>query len=277
LNTRLERTNLSEQVASAVIASVLDGTFASGSLLPSEPELARRFGVSRPVIREAVRILATKGVVRSEHGRGVVVLDHTSRPLRDGLALSASRLRVSAREVWETRFLIDVGLAEAAALRRTERDLEQIRSALNHMGEQMSETGSFEVAADEEFHRALVNSAHNAFVALLMEPVTHLNREIANAVGKLDQEGDGKRSPVAHWKEKSLAVHERIYRMIAARDVAGTQLALREHWDLAFAIWGYQLEAALGDLLTIWPPPETVYADSTRNAVPPGVAYLKGE
>ncbi|MHB1007571.1 MAG: FadR/GntR family transcriptional regulator [Chloroflexota bacterium] len=249
--SELERVNLSDRVAAAVAALVLDGSYPAGRLLPSEPQLARRFGVSRVVIREAVRILATKGVVRSEHGRGVVVLGYTSRPLRDGLALSASWLHISPRDVWETRFMIELGLAEAAALRRTQDDLSRLWQILESMGDQVADAGGFEIETDIQFHRVLVDSTHNAFVSVLMEPVTALNRDIADAIVQLAGRSARPTGAADSSMERIYAAHKRIYYAVAAGDAAATRGALWEHWQLAFTLWQPQLDVALSDLVAL--------------------------
>lgn len=65
----------SDRVARALLAGIIDGAFPAGLRLPSELELAERFGCGRSTIREALRELSTMGVVRSRRGSGVVVLD----------------------------------------------------------------------------------------------------------------------------------------------------------------------------------------------------------
>ncbi|MCZ7671106.1 MAG: winged helix-turn-helix domain-containing protein [Chloroflexi bacterium] len=68
----VKKQTLAEQVAESLKESILNGDFVPGEALPTEPELAEAFGVSRAVIRDATRMLAARGLVQAEHGRGVL-------------------------------------------------------------------------------------------------------------------------------------------------------------------------------------------------------------
>jgi len=265
--SRIGRTSLSEQVAAAIIEAVVAGKYVPGGLLPSEPELARLFGVSRPVIREAVRILATKGVVRSEHGRGVVVLAYSSLPLFDYLTLSAWRLRVPAYALWETRRMMDLALAEMAATRCNETDLARLRDALERMARRLREEGTHDSQADAEFHRALAAAAHNELVSVLVDSLTQLNGAVTSSfIERARRSGDLASPAMVRWPERSYVVHENIYNALTAQDVARTQDAVRAHWDQSFAMWGSQLETTMDELVGIWPP--SLVEPATAGAVP---------
>jgi DNA-binding transcriptional MocR family regulator len=69
----LPRRTLAEQMADALTEAILAGRPAAGEALPTEPELAAQFGVSRAVVRDATRMLVARGLVEAQHGRGVFV------------------------------------------------------------------------------------------------------------------------------------------------------------------------------------------------------------
>ncbi|MDQ3614011.1 MAG: GntR family transcriptional regulator, partial [Chloroflexota bacterium] len=74
----LMRIHLSTQVAERLLGEILDGSFSPGSSLPSEFELVERFGVSRVVVREAIRALQVRGLVEASQGKRPTVIGLTS-------------------------------------------------------------------------------------------------------------------------------------------------------------------------------------------------------
>ncbi len=68
-----------QQLASLLRSAILDGTYPAGGALPSEAELSREYGLSRPTVRQAISLLETEGLVISEHGRGTFVRTHPER------------------------------------------------------------------------------------------------------------------------------------------------------------------------------------------------------
>lgn len=245
----MHRLSLSEQVAIAIRDAVLAGLYAPGSLLPTEPELARRFGVSRPVIREAVRILATQGLLRSEHGRGVVVLAPSVKPLFEGLTLAASRSHTPARELWETRRLLDLALVEPTIANCQEADISRMRAAVVSMRECLASSGEHNVDADVEFHHAFTSAAHNDFLASVIEPVTLLYRWVAHSLEARTMQREVRGLPRSHWFPHTCAAHERILDALADRDGPRLEAAVREHYELSIDMWGSHLETTLNELV----------------------------
>ena len=252
----LERSSLSEQIAATIIADILDRRLLPGSLLPSEPVLANQFDVSRPVIREAIRILTTQGMVRSEHGRGVTVLEPNNRPLLELITLCAWRRRIPARQVWQTRLVLELPLAAMAAEMRDEADLTRMRTALERMRERVEAGSADDLDANVEFHRALAVAAHNEFIAMLMEPVAHLYQALVHALaargqGQFDGSGrDGSQS----WPGQSLRAHQQVYEAIAAGDAMAARERMNSHFDGSMERWGALLDLTLDELLDSWRP-----------------------
>ncbi len=252
----LERSTLSEQIAATVMADILDRNLLPGSLLPSEAALASQFGVSRPVVREAIRILTTQGIVRTEHGRGVTVLEPDNRPLLDLLTLCAWRRRIPAGQVWQARLALEVPLAEMAAKMRDQTDLIQIQSALKRMRRRFEEGNDDDVDANVEFHRALAVAAHNEFMAMLIEPVAQLFQAVVHAfvtrgMGQLSGSGPDRSKP---WPEWSLRAHQQIYEAIATGDGAAARKQMKSHFDGSMQRWEALLTLPLDELLESWPP-----------------------
>src|SRR5699024_5539870 len=92
VKTSLNRSILHQSTQDRVKAYILDNGLRAGDALPAGSELARVLGVSRPSLRESIRVLQTLGVIKSRHGRGTFVGRFSLAPLVDGLSFS---IRVS--------------------------------------------------------------------------------------------------------------------------------------------------------------------------------------
>ena len=126
-------TGLAEQVAGRLLHDIAEGVYPTGSRLPPEPVLAEAAGVSRLTLREAVKSLGQRGVVRVEQGRGTFV-NPTSEWLPLDPQLLATLVRRDhglAAQLTEVRRIVEVGAASLAARRRTAEDLRRMREALD--------------------------------------------------------------------------------------------------------------------------------------------------
>src|SRR5882672_7045434 len=132
------RRPLADDLADRILDDVLSGRYATGSALPSESELAEESELSRLTVREAVKTLRSKGVLRVVHGRGTYVaptdewsvLDPTLLIARS--AAQADSLLMPLKFI-EARRLVEVGVAELAATRRTEKDVDRLGNSLDQM------------------------------------------------------------------------------------------------------------------------------------------------
>lgn len=153
----VKRNGLSDQVIERVRALVANGTYKVGDRLPPEAELCELFDVGRSTIREAMRVLANRGLVDVRHGEGTFV---ASRALRRSFE---ERLGHAAlRDIYEARNFIELPLAELAAERRSARDVAAMRAALKkraravELGD-VAEYGEHDFA----FHLAVAKACKN--------------------------------------------------------------------------------------------------------------------
>ncbi|MGF3031688.1 FadR/GntR family transcriptional regulator, partial [Microbacterium alcoholitolerans] len=121
----------------SMLATIASGGFAPGDWLPSERELSDQFGVSRTVIREAVRGLEAKGVVEVRSGRGVRVAHVSSSRVSESLQLylsgAQSQQLLGPPEISEVRATLELRLVELACEKATEADLDEIQASLTDM------------------------------------------------------------------------------------------------------------------------------------------------
>jgi GntR family transcriptional regulator, transcriptional repressor for pyruvate dehydrogenase complex len=173
----VQTTKLFEQITEQIEQQILRGDLQSGDRLPTERELAEQFHASRTAVREAMKILAQKGLLEMRPGRGTIVINGTSQALRDSLGLM---LRVaqadSACELVEVREILEPEIAALAAARATERDVVDLREAVETMDAHLHDADAF-ISADNFFHQALARATQNALVLTLMDPIMELLAE----------------------------------------------------------------------------------------------------
>lgn len=167
---RPTRTTLSEQVASAIQDDLITSRRKPGEQLPTEPELATQYDVSRTVIREAGRLLVERGLVDIRPGRGMVVAEFDGATISRQFSLMLELERATFEDLIELRMSIEVSMAEHAAKRRTEADLAAITATLQEfaapgIGQQQA------VERDLDFHAAVADAAHNPFFLAVANPI----------------------------------------------------------------------------------------------------------
>ena len=156
--------NLLGQVVEKLGVQIVGGDLAPDKAFPKEADLADSFGVSRSVIREAVKTLAAKGLLESKTRTGIRVLSQIHWNLLDAEALS---WRYSTMppvqffgELFEVRLMIEPNAAALAAQRATPEDLVEISTAFKAMSE-ASQANSSGVEADLRFHRGILAASRN--------------------------------------------------------------------------------------------------------------------
>ncbi|MFD4404462.1 FadR/GntR family transcriptional regulator [Nocardia sp. NPDC058499] len=212
--TQVRRHPLAEQAADLLLARIRAGEWPLGHKLPGETTLAAQLGVGRSTLREAVRVLAGKGVLASRQGAGVFVV---SLDIPEDWDIVLRRATIAA--VLEARIAIEAEAAALAAGRRTPADLRAIRRALSVRATE-GRTIADLVDADTAFHRAVIVAAHNDILTQLFD--TFLPRSRAAMIDMLQLR------PMPAPDEDH-AAHERLAEAIAARDPAAAATYSRAH------------------------------------------------
>jgi len=157
-------------VVHAIGRRIVRGELAPGEILPEQGELSRQLGVSRTVVREATKVLATKGLVESRSKRGTVVLNRASWRLLDPDVLAwlteAGPNPDFLRSVFEVRRIIEPAAARLAAERASPSELAAIEQALEGMA--TAEGSAAYLAADVQYHEILVAATHNDHLVQLV-------------------------------------------------------------------------------------------------------------
>lgn len=189
-------------VVRGVQGRILAGDYAIESRLPTEAQLQVEWSVSRSVVREAMKILASQGLVRIEQGRGTFVSAPDSQPLRQQLEWTLRRVAPGESQAvpdeWDAlldvRLVLEVGAAERAALNAQRAEIEAMASAIAQMREHPGDAAACG-EDDLQFHAALAAATHNPLYPALLGSLNDLLRRylelshhgIENALGTARQ------------------------------------------------------------------------------------------
>jgi GntR family transcriptional regulator, transcriptional repressor for pyruvate dehydrogenase complex len=215
---------LSDKVADKMLETILSRRLEVGDRLPSERELGEQFGVSRTVVREAVRALVAKGVIEVRSGSGLRVAAVDASAVSESIGLFLRGESMDFEKVHEVRALLEVHIAGIAAERATDDDLRQLREVHERM---QRDDGDVDAAAldDLEFHRRIARATQNDLYLLLMD-------SIGTALIDIRRENLGSGSaPMTH------AQHRAILDRISDRDRDGAREAMAAHLEGVAAWW----------------------------------------
>lgn len=231
---RAKRLRLSEHVADEIKNLLIAEGLQPGDRLPTEPELVEMYDVSRTVIREAGRLLVERGLVDIRPGRGMVVAAFDGKNISRQYELMLEVKQGTFEHLMEMRLVLEVGMTEYAALRRTPADLEQIHDALDSFDESETEHASA-LEADLAFHESIAVASRNPFFIHVVNPINdYLRRAYRSSLGYEAARSD------------TLAEHTRIAEAIESRDPTSARRAAREHLERIAADSG-KLVADMGD------------------------------
>jgi DNA-binding FadR family transcriptional regulator len=207
-------------LADALRARILTRQLLPGQKLPIEPELAEQYRVSRSTVREALRVLASQGLVSTS--RGVLGGSFISCPeptqisdyLHASLSLLAESKNVGVEALLEVRDMLEVPAAGLAALRRTPDQLEALRASLYEPG---TETVEQRVALSRKFHDVMLEAAGNSIVESLVGPIFQVLYE--RLVDRV---------PVQDWAAME-GDHQLIFEAVAAGDPEAARAEMQIH------------------------------------------------
>jgi GntR family transcriptional repressor for pyruvate dehydrogenase complex len=220
------------EVASQLEAEVLSGELEAGTKLPSERELALRLGVSRPLVREALRSLVERGLVEISPGRGTFVRAASATDSVRALGSHYLRQKITPRHLIEVRTIIEPAAARLAAERATDEEIEE----LGHAVEQINSAGSILDRArwDIRLHTLVARMSHNPVIETTFESIATLVFELM-----LRSLSDSK------IQAESAPFHHAVYEAIRDRDPQRAYDAMLAHHERGGKFYGKDLDSSL--------------------------------
>jgi GntR family transcriptional repressor for pyruvate dehydrogenase complex len=211
------KTRVYHAIVDQIRELIAEGRIKPGDRLPPERELAERFKASRNSVRDAIRVLEQRGLIESRQGDGTYVRTVSPEELAEPLALLLLQSHTQMRELWEARRILDPAVAELAAMRITDDELEELEGILDLQRSKV-EGGMLALEEDTAFHYAIAQSAGNGVILRVLDTLVDLLRQ------------SRERSLQQHDRPAySLAGHVRILAALRARDPAAARDQMLQH------------------------------------------------
>lgn len=220
MNARVSRTTLTEKVADAIVTLIEEGGLREGDALPATGEMAQLFGVSLPVVREAVAGLSGLGLLHRHQGREAVVSAPSSAHLERLLRHRIQSADVSNADIQDYRELVEIGIARLAGEHATDENIAALEEALGHLRAATTEVELRD--ADVQFHAEVARASGNDLLILTLAAIAPLLRRQRLRVWRGWVAAGGEREPIVE-------AHAVILEHIKRHDAAGAADAMRTH------------------------------------------------
>ena len=164
----LANDSVAKQVTDILTDLIVTGKIKQGDYLPTEEDLCREFGIGRSYVREAIKTLESRGMVRKFHGKGVVVIDESAQATAKLLPIALKLKKTTMKDILEFRNSIEIKMTELAASRATEEQIKVISDNLEKMRNEEYKLGTF-AEYDYNFHKSVADASGNSIFSLMME------------------------------------------------------------------------------------------------------------
>lgn len=221
-----------QEVLNQLETLINSSSMRGGDKLPPERTLAETFGTSRSSVREAIRILAERGILESRQGDGTYLCAIGAEP--DGLrracaeAFDAHRRRLA--KILEFRLALEPGIATLAARNADPHDLERLK-ALACDQQRRILTGEDDAALDAAFHLQLAHATHNP---VIVDVLTALDETLAQSRSEYLRNPDRKR--------RSQEDHLRLIDAVESHDPTQARRAMEDHLDSIAAALAQEMD-----------------------------------
>lgn len=183
----VRKQTLAEQMAETIREAILSGELAAGADLPTEPQLCEQFGVSRAVVRDAIRLLMAQGLVTVAQGRGMTVTQTQNEAFGDALLIALRRAGATVWDVEQFEQLLFPEVVALAAITATDAEIAEVRTLADaylalfracqaQWAEQTPPAAVQEklLHAFQRAIRAIFDATHNRVLQQLASPLLHL-------------------------------------------------------------------------------------------------------
>ena len=220
----IKKGKLSEIVVERLNAQIRSGELKSGEKLPTERAMAESMGVSRTVIREAIRLMVDKNILELRNGRGYV-RQLTFDEIVTNICGSIVPGQISLLEIMEVRTVLELYIVKKAAENITEQQIEELQESIDKMDQLMKEgdKGSVEESA---FHRGLAEAAGNS----ALKSIYVLCEELFNSTQHFTWKGV---QSVHGAPNTAVADHQAILDALKEHNANRAELLMQAHMDYA--------------------------------------------
>jgi DNA-binding FadR family transcriptional regulator len=218
--TPIKTSSLVEQLTAEVRGRIIAGKLKAGQPLPTEARMAEEFGVSRPLVREALAHLRAQGFVETISGRGTYVRHPTESDLADAFTrrlVLGDGPEPTVDDLYEARGAIELVSAELAAQRATDDSIKELERLLTAMRESQGDAAAY-TAADVGFHVEVARATVNPLLPTLLAP---LARMIVEGVFESHSTSDAVRTGIVG--------HTQVLEAIKRGDPGGARRAMAAH------------------------------------------------
>jgi GntR family transcriptional regulator, transcriptional repressor for pyruvate dehydrogenase complex len=216
---RFPRASLPEEIANRLLVLIQGQELRPGDKLPAERELAQMMGVSRPVLREALRALSIMRVVDIRHGDGTYITALEPQQLIAHLDFVFAKDSVALGTLFEARRVVEVANARFAAGRIRPESIARLEALLVDLGGAIDDPEHFG-DLDMEFHNTICDAAGNFLLSQFMR--------IINTMGKVSRQRTG---AVRSVRQAAHRDHRAILDALRQQDMDAAEAAMREHLD----------------------------------------------
>lgn len=170
---KVVRTNLSAQIADLLKDIIINERMKENEKIPSEQTLTERFGVSRNVIREALKVLQARGLVELRNGLGCYVKKPEASNLSDIISCMVAMENIDFKDIYDIRIILETASAEIAATKVTKEQLEYMNQLLDRLNDR-SITVKERRECDFNFHIAIAEATGNTLLVVFIQTMKNL-------------------------------------------------------------------------------------------------------
>lgn len=218
------RPNLSAFLAQQVLALIQERALKPGDRLPSARELAARFAVATPTIREALRRLQATGMIDIRHGSGIYVRREADRIMLSNPAYGVLEAQ-TIMQVLDARLLIEPHLAQLAATNASETDLGELRDLLAKAEGALQHADDRYIQINYELHVAIARASGNVVLTHVVQSLLEMHSIELHVVDL--------NSSLAEIRARDHHFHQLVVSAIAEHDAPGARDAMAEHLTVA--------------------------------------------
>ncbi|MCI9144311.1 MAG: FadR family transcriptional regulator [Lachnospiraceae bacterium] len=230
INYHISKEVLCDQVADRLEQMILSDKTQVGQKLPSEQALATGFGVSRPVIREALAILRARGLVTVQAGGGSSIIIPEPIQMLDVVNRLTRMHHISSEEVYEVRIQLEVMAARLAAVNAKPEQLKRMVD-INRKMEREKRNAKVRAELDLQFHQQLAEASGNQLLSIFVQSMNGILQTMLESVFELLQS-----------QEDGVSYHKRIIEALSSGDRDRSEAIIRDH--LMMSMRNYELVRA---------------------------------